>query len=262
VVEVRESRVGGERIRWRVAGEGPPIVLVPGLSASWRWWRGVLPLLSRDYTCHLLDLPRFTGTRRPDAAAEWFSTWADGIDLRQIRLVGHSLGGAVAARLAVMRAELVQALVLIAAVGMPSRRRLGEYAWPLFTTLRATNPVFLSRIAADAVRSAPAALVRGGLYSARADISSEAREIRAPTLLVWGERDTLVPLSLAAEWQRAVPSSRLVVLPGVGHVPMVERPREFAELLLEFLHEPGNSVGGRPMGGVRRTGDDGKSGIR
>ena len=259
MLEVRESRIAGRRIRWRVAGEGPPLVLVHGLSASWRWWRAVLPLLSREYTCHLVDLPRFTGKLRPDAAAEWFSDWADGADLRQMRLVGHSLGGAVAARLAVMRAELVQALVLVAAVGMPSQRRLDEFAWPLFATLRATNPVFLCRIAADALRAAPPALVRGGLYSARADISNEARSIRAPTLLVWGERDTLVPLSNAAEWQRFVPSSRLVVLAGVGHVPMVERPREFAELLLEFLDEPGNIRGGRPMGGVRRTGDDGES---
>jgi pimeloyl-ACP methyl ester carboxylesterase len=237
-------------------------VLVHGLSASWRWWSAALPFLSRDYTCHLLDLPRFSGTVRPDAAADWLSTWADEAELRKMRLVGHSLGGAVAARLAVVRADLVEALVLVAAVGMPSRRRLAEYAWPLFATLRMTNPLFLGRIAADAVRAAPAALVRGSLYSARADISNEARCIRAPTLLLWGERDTLVPLSLAAEWQRAIPSSRLVVLPGAGHVPMVERPREFAKLLLEFLDEPGNILDGRPMGGVRRAGDDGESPIR
>ena len=84
--------------------------------------------------------------------------------------------------------------------------------------------------------------MRGGLYSARADISNEVRLIRAPTLLVWGERDTLVPLSVAGEWQQAVSSSRLAVLSGVGHVPMVERPREFAQLLLEFLDETGNGV--------------------
>jgi pimeloyl-ACP methyl ester carboxylesterase len=179
-----------------------------------------------------------------------------------MRLVGHSLGGAVSARLAVMRADLVEALVLVAAVGMPSQRRLREYAGPLFTTLRTTNPLFLSRIAADAIRAAPEALVRGGLYSARVDVSDEASRIRAPTLLVWGERDTLVPLALAAEWHRAVPRSRLVVMPGVGHVPMVERPREFANLLLEFLDHPRDSVGGRPMGGVRRARDDGESPVR
>jgi pimeloyl-ACP methyl ester carboxylesterase len=262
MLEVRESRIDGQRIRWRVAGEGPPLVFVHGLSASWRWWRDVLPLLARDYTCHLLDLPLVIGTRQPGDAAELFSGWADRAELHQLRLVGHSLGGAVAARLAVMRPDLVQALVLVAAVGMPSRRRLGEYARPLFVTLRETNPVFLVRIAADAARAAPEALIRGGLYSARADISYEARLIRAPTLLVWGERDTLIPLSIAAEWQDAVSSSSLVVLPGVGHVPMVERPREFAQLLLEFLDEPGNGVGGRPVGGVRRAGDDGGSPIR
>jgi pimeloyl-ACP methyl ester carboxylesterase len=199
---------------------------------------------------------------RPDTSADWLAAWTDEVDLRQMRLVGHSLGGAAAARLAAMRAEVVEALVLVAAVGMPARRRLGGYAGPLFVTLRKTNPLFLGRIAADALRATPSALVRGGLYAARADIRDEARSIRAPTLLVWGERDALVPLPLAAEWRRAIPSSRLVVLPGAGHIPMVERPRTFAKLLLEFLDEHGNLVGGRPMSGVRRAGDDGEAPVR
>jgi pimeloyl-ACP methyl ester carboxylesterase len=262
VLEVRQIRIGGRPIRWRVAGTGPPLVLVHGLSASWRWWRDVVPIVSQRYACHLLDLPRFSATTRPAVAAEWLSAWADAASLRQMRVVGHSLGGAVSARLAVMRPDMVEALVLVAAVGMPSRRRLHEYAWPLVTTLRTLHPVFLSRIAADAIRAAPEALVRGSLYSARADVSTEALSIRAPTLLIWGDRDTLVPLSMAAQWRRAVPSSRLVVMPGVGHVPMVERPREFAKLLLEFLDEPRNSFGGRPMGRVRSALDDGQSPVR
>jgi pimeloyl-ACP methyl ester carboxylesterase len=262
VVDVREARVKGRRIRWRVAGEGPPLVLVHGLSGSWRWWGGVLPLLSRAYTCHLLDLPRFSGTVRPDTSAEWLAAWTDEVDLRQIRLVGHSLGGAAAARLAAMRAEVVEALVLVAAVGMPARRTLGGYAGPLLATLRTTNAVFLVRIAADALRAAPSGLLRGGLYAARADLRDEAGSIRAPTLLIWGERDALVPLALAAEWRRTIPSSSLVVLPGAGHIPMVEQPRTFAKLLHEFLDEPGNVVGCRPMSGVRRAGDDGEAPVR
>jgi pimeloyl-ACP methyl ester carboxylesterase len=57
----------------------------------------------------------------------------------------------------------------------------------------------------------------------------------APTLLVWGERDPLVPLRLAAEYERAIPDVRLVVLEGAGHVPMVERPEAFAHAVLAFL---------------------------
>jgi pimeloyl-ACP methyl ester carboxylesterase len=255
-IETREVRVGGSRVRWHVTGEGPPLVLVHGLSASSRWWSTVLPPLSERYACHLLDVPRFGAALRPDETAEWIGAWVDAAGLGRVRLAGHSIGGAAVARLGALRPELVEALILISPVGMPSGRRVTGYVLPLLGALRMTTPRFVATLSVDALRAGPAAILRGGLYAARADVREQARAIRAPTLLVWGDRDPLVPFVLADEWRGALPSARLVVLHGVGHVPMVERPRELAEELREFLDQPGDLGGVRPVGGVRRSPHD------
>jgi len=248
--------VRGSPTRWRVAGAGPPLVLLHGLAASSHWWSAVLPRLAERYACHLLDMPRFGAALHPDETAEWVGAWMDAAGLERVRLVGHSIGGATAARLSALHPELVEALALVSPVGMPSGRRLTGYALPLLAAVRMATPGFLVRLSVDALRAGPAAIVRGGLYAARADVREQACAIRAPTLLVWGDRDPLVPFALADEWRRALPSARLVVLSGVGHVPMVERPQPVVEALREFLDQPGDLAGGRPMSGVRRPADD------
>ena len=122
--ELRETSVAGKPFRWRTTGTGPPLVLVHGLSGSSRWWDSVLPSLAESYECHLLDVPRFGSALRPDETAEWVARWMDAGALEHVRLVGHSVGGAAAARLAALRPELVDALVLVSAVGMPFGRRV------------------------------------------------------------------------------------------------------------------------------------------
>lgn len=219
-----------------------------GLSGSWRWWSRALPLLARSNACHILDVPRVA---TPEGAAEWLAAWADAVGLDSFALVGHSLGGAAATRFAATRAVRVTALALVAPAGIPAERRLVRYARPLLSELLATDGRFLAQLGVDAIRARPAALLRGGLSAIRANLRDDARAVRARTLLVWGDRDALVPVALAEEWQAALPSSRLAVIPGVGHVPMVTRPREFSELLLEFLDETRDGVGGGPVSGVR-----------
>jgi pimeloyl-ACP methyl ester carboxylesterase len=262
MMEVRTEQVRGATVRWRTVGSGPPLVLVHGLAGSWRWWTRIGPLLAREYECHLLDVPRFRTNFRPYETAEWLADWADATALEHLRLVGHSLGGAAAARLAADRPELVAALALLAPTGIPSRRRAAAYALPLAGSLRKSSPAFLARISLDALRTRPAALLRGGLAAIHDDVRAHTPRIHAPTLLVWGDSDPLVPASLAEDWCQTIAWARLVVLDGVGHVPMIERPHELAELLLEFLHDPRDFVGRRPVRSVSGALDDEKTPTR
>jgi pimeloyl-ACP methyl ester carboxylesterase len=208
-----------------------PIVFVHGLAASSRWWRDVLPLLAgRDV--RLLDLPRFGRRFRPQGATEWLAGEVE--HEAPVVLVGHSMGGLVCASLAAERPELVSALVLIAPAGAPELRSLHAYARGLARTFLTARLGLMRTIAEDAIRTGPEALLHGALFATG---SSFAGSVSAPTLLIWGARDRLLPVELASEWQRVIPQARLEVIEDAAHVPMVETPSAFAERLLQFLDD-------------------------
>ena len=214
-----------------------PIVFVHGLSASSRWWRAVLPLLG-GRQARLVDLPRFGRSFRPDDVTDWLAAEIE--TEAPVVLVGHSMGGLVCASLAAKRPELVRALVLISPAGAPELRSLQAYAKGLVRTFLSARPGLIRRIAEDAIRAGPEALLHGALFATG---SSFAGAVSAPTLLIWGARDRLIPVELAAEWQRAIPQARLEVIEGAAHVPMVETPSAFAKLLLDFLDDLDNGGG-------------------
>jgi pimeloyl-ACP methyl ester carboxylesterase len=210
----------------------------------------------------MLDLPRFGAALRPDETAEWIACWLEAARLEGGCLVGHSLGGAAATSLAAGRPGAVDALVLVAPVGVPTGRRPAGYALPLLAAVATSRPRFARRLGADVLRAGPASLLRGAVYAVRADVRERARDVHVPTLLVWGERDPLVPAELADEWQRAIPQARLVLIPRTGHVPMVERPRAFATALQKFLDDPGDVRRRGPVRRVRLGGDHRQTPVR
>ena len=230
-------------MRYRVAGAGPPAVLVHGLAASWRWWEPVVEALAATLRIHLVDLPGFGSARGrafvlADAPAFVRALIAQ-IGLERPHLVGHSLGGAVCARVAALWPETVDRLVLAAPAGVLERRRAIRYALPLAAAVRQARPRFLRVLLSDSLRAGLPTVYRAGAQLLADDeLRDELASIAAPTLLLWGERDPLVPLALAAHYQRAIPVARLVVLEGAGHVSMVERPDAFARAVLDFVGEP------------------------
>ena len=155
--------------------------------------------------------------------------------LERVDLVGHSLGGAVAADLAATRHERVRRLVLVAPAGIPCGRGLHGRALSLLGALYAIRDS-VPMVASDALRTGPLGLARGIAFVSNRDVRAELSAVRMPTLLVWGERDHLVPAWLAEEWHRALPRSRVVLVPG-GHVPMLEAPAELADSIISFLAE-------------------------
>jgi pimeloyl-ACP methyl ester carboxylesterase len=259
VVEIREVLVGGSRIAYRVVGTGATVVLVHGLSGSWRWWEPVLEPLAERHRVHLLDLPRLGPRLGAGDLTGWLGRWLEAAELEGVDLIGHSLGGLIAAELAAEQPHRVHRLALVAPAGIPCGNTVLSRSVRLLGTLYDVRGR-LPTIAGDAMRAGPFSLIRGALFASHRDLSVELASIQAQTLLIWGEDDRLLPPRIAAEWQRVLPGSRLVRL-HCGHVPMWEAPGELASHLLDFLGDErfdhsGDEVGPGVVHGVRLTGND------
>ena len=256
-MEVRKLAVEGTPIAYRVAGQGEPVVLVHGLSGSWRWWQPVLEPLAERHRVYLLDLPRL-GVRLPaDELTRWLGRWLDTAALERVDLIGHSLGGLIAAELAAAEPERVNRLALVAPAGIPCGNNVLSRGARLLGTLYDVRER-LPTVVGDAVRAGPFSLLRGAVFAHDRSLGAELVSVRADTLLIWGEDDRLLPARIAEEWQRVLPGSRLVRLQ-CGHVPMWEAPGELAACLLAFLdqelvHDPCDQVGPRVVDGVRLAG--------
>ena len=236
-----EVQVGGWPVRYEAAGEGEPVVLVHGLSGSSRWWSRNVQAIAERYRVYLVDLPGFGTMRRSrrrfvlSEAADWVSEWMDAVGLERVHFVGHSMGGYICLRFAASRPEAVRRLVLVAPAGVPTGRSMVGYLGPLLGAALYARPSFLPVLVRDALRTGPATLWRAARDLLAEDLREDLRRVATPTLLVWGERDTLVPPAVGNLMREEIPGSRLLVLARAAHVPMFDRPKEFNAALLSFL---------------------------
>ena len=233
--------MGGHPVCYEVAGEGEPIVLVHGLSGSTRWWARNITALAAEYQVYLVDLPGFGTMRRLRRhfvlaeAASWLAAWMEAVGLGEAHLVGHSMGGYVCLRLGMQRPEAVRRLVLVAPAGVPAGRSLFGHLVPLLLSARHAAPSFLPVLAYDTLRTGPVTLWRAARDLLAEDVREDLRSIDAPTLLIWGEKDPLIPPSVGDLLRREIAGSHLLVLRNDRHVPMFDRPQEFNAALLSFF---------------------------
>jgi pimeloyl-ACP methyl ester carboxylesterase len=258
-LKLRDVDVGGRRARYAVAGSGDPLVLVHGLAGSLRWWSDVTAPLAEQRCVYAVDLPRPTRGQPPAQVSAWLARWITAAGLERADVVGHSLGGIAAVEVALTRPELVRRLVLVAPAGIPCGRTLAQRVLPLLGEL-ADLRGRLRLVVGDALRLGPVAAARAIAFVSSCDLRGQLAEVRAPTLLVWGNRDRLVPSPIAEEWHRALPRSRVVYI-DCGHVPMLEAPEPVADCILSFLGEQldddiGDQLRPRVVNGMRLAGDD------
>ncbi|MGZ3677131.1 MAG: alpha/beta fold hydrolase [Ktedonobacterales bacterium] len=237
----RQVVIEGATVGYQVVGAGEPVVLVHGLAGSTLWWSQNVGPLAQHHQVYLVDLPGFGSMRQHRAsfavahAASWLARWMEAVHLPHAHCVGHSMGGYVCMRLAVSRPDLVRSLTLAAPVGVPAYPSVYREVIPLIASVRRVTPAFLPVLALDAMRMGPVTLLRTARELVRQDIRSSMEAIAAPTLLIWGEHDILVPPWCGNVLQKSIPGSRLVIIPGAGHVVMYDRPAEFNTALLSLL---------------------------
>lgn len=227
-------------LTYHVAGAGQPVVLVHGLAGSMRWWgRNVGPLAEycRVYTVDLIGFGHSRSGRRfvLHEAAAILAEWMDQLDLPRATFVGHSMGGLIVTHLAIRYPERVERLVLVDAAAFPIALRPLTRLPSLILALRHLPLSLLPTIIADTLRAGIRTLWTALAALRRHTLERELAKVQAPTLVVWGERDTVVPLANGRRLAQALPDARLVILPGVGHNAMWEGAAAFNRTVLDFL---------------------------
>lgn len=223
-------------------GDGEPLILVHGLSASTLWWRRNIAALAQQYRVYLLDLPGFGSMHRLyhrfvlDDMAAWLLAWMEAMDIRYASLIGHSMGGYICLHVAAHHPEKVRRLVLVAPAGLPHRKNIFGYAFPLMLAIHYAAPTFLPILFYDALRTGPLTFFSATQSLLRKDLHGILKSIITPTLLIWGVNDALVPATFADVFRQEIVNSRLLLLNKAGHVAMYDQAREFNEAVLTFLN--------------------------
>ena len=246
--------------------DAPAVILLHGFGSSLQTFDAWSDALSAKYRVVRYDLPGF-GLTGPDPARDYsdargiaiLAALMDKLGIHRADIVGNSMGGKLAWQFAATYPARVDHLVLISPDGFASPGFDYGKAPAIPLMLRAlpyTLPTPMLRMSiapayADAAHLTPATVeryrdmmrapgVRGAILDRTAqtilqDPERQLRSIQAPTLLIWGEQDGMIPFGNSADYMRLIAHCTLAKLPGLGHVPQEEAPRRSLAILTSFL---------------------------
>lgn len=261
------------RFHLRTFGDphGVPMLLLHGSHGSSRWWEPLTAILPDSIYALAPDLRGCgrseggsTGYEIEEQARDLLAL-AEALALKDVDLVGHSSGAAVALELALMRPDLISTLILVAPVPaegvftpldvftlldqMRHDRTLHARAlasmMPTYAAVsgadhepEARDPDFFRLLVDDAQHMDPAAFTATATALGRWNRFGDVQRLTLPTVIVWGDRDTIVNRDEVTRTLLALPgANNLEVMRGVGHSPMIEAPARLAELILAFITE-------------------------
>ncbi len=227
------------KVTYRAQGSGPPLLLVHGLSGSVAWWRRNIRDFARHFTVYTVELAGYGTNRawrplRIQAAAGCLGALIASLSNGRAHVVAHSMGGHICTYLAAHYPDRIDRLVLAAASGL-LRSDIFRMALKLPAATWYGQLDFVPTLARDALRAGPVNLLLGSLDILSDDVSETLASIIAPTLLIWGEKDVLVPPALGEAAQQAIPNARLVIIKGAGHNVMWDQSARFNQVVLDFL---------------------------
>jgi pimeloyl-ACP methyl ester carboxylesterase len=274
-IELDHVRIHGHDLGYRMAGQGPAILLIHGIAGSSTAWRDVMPALSRRYTVIAPDLlghgdsAKPTGDYSLGACANILRDFLGIVGISRVTVVGQSFGGGVAMQFCYQSPEACERLVLVDSGGLGR-----EVSWLLrFMTYPGSEylmPVIFPSFVREPGDAVNRLLRSWGIrvprleemwrsYSSLTDVANRqsfVRTIRSvidpggqavsamdrlylteqvPTMIVWGQQDAIIPVSHAYAAHDAIPGSRLEVIPDAGHFPQVENPDAFLDVLMDFM---------------------------
>jgi pimeloyl-ACP methyl ester carboxylesterase len=261
------AAVDGMRVHYRDRGQGPAIVLLHGSNASLFTWEGWVETLARDHRVVTLDLPGH-GLTGPDPEArysaqemaDFLDRFATALHLERFSLAGNSMGGGVALCYALAHPDKLDKLILVDAHAYPQAPPLvlrlyatpivgniARWVTPRFAVAKSVRDVYgdPARVTSEQVDRYDDLLLRDGnreatrlRLSQRRDDGLPARlgNIHTPTLIIWGSRDRWILPANGERLAHDIPGAHLIMLDGLGHIPMEENPKASVTPVAAFLH--------------------------
>jgi pimeloyl-ACP methyl ester carboxylesterase len=273
--EMKHLDLHGDRVAYRDAGEGEALLLIHGMAGSSATWRAVMPQLAKKYRVVAPDLIGHGESGKPrgdyslGAFAVWLRDFLDELGIARVTVIGQSLGGGVAMQFIYQHPDYCERLVLISSGGLGpdvgwTLRLLSAPGAEFILPVIAPRPVLsvgnkLRSWLATAGIQSPRGAEMWSAYSSLADRQTRQSFLRTlrsvvdyrgqavsalnrlhvrselPTMAIWGEQDTIIPVDHAYAAQAVRADSRLEVLPGVGHFPQVECPNKVVDLIEDFI---------------------------
>jgi len=242
-MHARTVQVGPYRARCFVGGDGPPLVLVHGIASSSEDWALVVSSFTPHHRVYAVDLLGYGGTDRPENAdysiaseSEFVRQFLDAEHLGKPVVIGWSMGGWVALRLAATHPERVNRLVLVDSAGLKFTTTMNESTFTPTTMQQARD---LLALQSDELAKLPEFIVRDYFRRARhrdfviergmhsmlsgADLlDGKLQRVTMPVLIVWGTRDRITPPSLLMRFRAELPHAQIVTVEGCGHLALVE----------------------------------------
>ena len=256
---------GGHTLHYLDGGSGETLVLLHGIFAEKDHWVDFARPLTPHYRVIAPDLPGFgESTRLPNndyryaAQVEYLKDFLDHLGVQRAHLGGSSMGGTIAALFAIRYPNRVASVALIGAphglhTPQPSEMdpmvdagqsplivAQADAFEPMLDFVFAQRPFLpypiLHAAKADALRNAASNLrIWNAQRKDRYLLDAHIGELMQPTLVLWGEKDRLFDVSGAAPLRTRLPQAQVQVLPGVGHLPMMETPKSSAQLYVQFV---------------------------
>jgi pimeloyl-ACP methyl ester carboxylesterase len=253
--------VADVRLQLRQGGTGESLLVLHGELGVPGWLRAY-ELLAEHFTVYVPSLPGFGQSARPDwiisvrDLAAWVSWFVRALQLPQpLNVIGCSMGGWIAAEIATVNAALFKKMVLVGAAGL--KPEVGE-VWDYF--VHAPREAFAQALY-DPEHVPEYVKYYGKSWTPEAELQVESnremasrlfwkpymrshtlpallRGIATPTLLVWGREDAIIPLNVCQLYERAIPGATAKILDRCGHMPEMEKPTEFVQVVLDFLTAP------------------------
>jgi pimeloyl-ACP methyl ester carboxylesterase len=251
------AAVFGQNIRYFEAGQGPVVILLHGLGAVKEVWMGSFAALGAKYHVYAVDQIGFGHSDKPlldykiATFADFLYEFMQSQSISKATVVGNSLGGWIALDFAVHHPGMVEKLVLVDSAGLPWMQQQGPRVDLNASSLAATRTLleslfydkkmvtesFVRQVFTDRMHNNDGYTIQRTLagFATPQFEDKDLASIHAPTLVVWGREDELIPLASGEKLRDGIAGAKLVVFEQCGHVPQIEKPTEFNQALLEFL---------------------------